>query len=253
MTTLCGTPCGSRGPCPTPAGPFAGSVRLGYVARGAPAQIGGRWDGEPVDEYEVLLDEGTWREWLGDLSTLTGPALYVNGAMPDAVVCGHTADGQKLYATLNWLEGEGEDPAELPANTQTDRVPGRVLVDPVAQNAPTATPGPAEPQAASGPASAAVISALDCKNEVVSITNTGDSELDLGGWKLRDRSTAKPYVFASGTLLAPGALVHVRSGPGAAKPAPGELAWKTANVWNNRGDTAYLEDPGGTVISSKDC
>lgn len=231
-------------------GPFAGSVRLGYVRRGAPAQIGGRWNGQPVDEYEVLLDAGTWREWLGDLSTLTGPALYVNGAMPDAVVCGHTADGEKLYATGHWYEGEGVDPAELPANTETGELPGRVLVDPVAQEAPPASPPQA--QGESGGASSAVISALDCKNEVVAITNTGDSELDLGGWKLRDRSAAKPYVFASGTLVAPGASVHVRSGPGAAKPAPGELAWKTANVWNNRGDTAYLEDPAGTLISSKD-
>lgn len=235
---------------PDAGGQLAGSVRLGYVRRGAPAQIGGRWDGQSVDEYEVLLDQGTWHEWRGDLGALTGPALYVKGAIPDAVVCGNTADGEELYATLKWLEGEGIDPDELPASTRTGDVPGSVLVDPVAQEAPPASPPPA--QGASGPVSSAVISALDCKNEVVGITNTGDSELDLGGWKLRDRSAAKPYVFPSRTVVAPGGSVHVRSGPGAAKPATGELVWKTANAWNNRGDTAYLEDPAGTLISSKD-
>ena len=37
----------------------------------------------------------------------------------------------------------------------------------------------------------------------------------------------------------------------AAKPGPGELAWKTASVWNDRGDTAFLVDPAGAVVSSK--
>lgn len=224
---------------PDAGGPFAGSVRLGYVGRGAPAQIGGRWDGQPVDEYEVLLDEGTWREWLGNLLTLTGPAFYVSGSMPDAVVCGHTADGEKLYATGLWLEGEGVDPAELPANTETGGIPGAVLVDAALRPEP-------EP-----PRPFAKLYHVDLKGETVQIINYGDASLDLTGWRLRDASKSKPYIFPSGTVIAPMQSVVVISGPGAAKPAPGQLAWKTASVWNNRGDTAFLEDPAGEVVDTR--
>jgi hypothetical protein len=58
-------------------------------------------------------------------------------------------------------------------------------------------------------------------------------------------------VFPHGTKVVAGATVRVRSGPGAATLLPGELKWKTASVWNDKGDTAYLEDPAGTLISSK--
>lgn len=92
---------------------------------------------------------------------------------------------------------------------------------------------------------------LDLKAELVLIANTGGTAIDIGGWRLRDNSKGKPYVFPIGTVAAPGKYVRVRSGPAAAKPEPGELAWKTASVWNDRGDTAFLEDPSGAVVSSR--
>jgi hypothetical protein len=109
-------------------------------------------------------------------------------------------------------------------------------------------PAAAAPEAR-GPV--AVVSALDLKGESAEITNEGDAPLDLGGWKLHDDSKGKPYTFPAGTVLAAGASVRVRSGPGAAKPAAGELAWKTASVWSDRGDTAFLEDAAGTLVSSR--
>ncbi len=42
----------------------------------------------------------------------------------------------------------------------------------------------------------------------------------------------------------------IRSGGPA---GPGELAWTNQNVWNNTGDTAYLVNAGGAVVSTRSC
>jgi hypothetical protein len=83
------------------------------------------------------------------------------------------------------------------------------------------------------------------------IANDGNEQLDLGGWRLHDDSSRKAYVFPPGTVLGAGESVGVRSGPGSATPGRGELAWTTAKVWNDRGDTAFLEDPAGMLVASR--
>lgn len=93
---------------------------------------------------------------------------------------------------------------------------------------------PAEPEPAGR---TVVVRALDLRGEVVEIANTGDAPIDIGGWKLHDEGSTKGFAFPAGTVLEAGASVRVRSGPGAAKTGPRELKWKTANVWNNKGDT----------------
>jgi hypothetical protein len=96
-----------------------------------------------------------------------------------------------------------------------------------------------------------IVRALDLRGEVVEIANTGDAPVDLGGWKLHDEGSTKGFTFPAGTVLAAGASVRVRSGPGAASTGPGELKWKTSSVWNDKGDTAYLKDPSGELVSSR--
>jgi len=240
-------------------GADVGSVRLGYARRGEGAFLGGQR--QPVGEYEVLLDEGRWAagDWVQDAES---DDCYIEVAGVGGVACGHAADGTPLYMTLRDREGEGLEPSESPA--RTDCSFGRqVLLAPVeapAGETPTAVPAPGEAPGAQQPAGAdasapaagaAVISMLDCKNELVEITNAGGSALDLSSWKLHDEGSRKGYVFPAGTILASGASVRVRSGPRAKTPAAGELAWKTAMVWNDKGDTAYLEDPAGAVVATK--
>lgn len=207
----------------------AGEVRLGYVARSDGDRLGGQE--QPVDEYEVLLDEGRWvgGEWVEE-----GDDIYVEVAGVGGVAWGYTTDGSPLYVTL--MHGqEGDWPEEAGARIRSEyRV--SVLVAPV--EAPAAEEpdgGPAAQQSAGADAAApaAVISVLDCKNELVEITNAGGGALDLSSWKLHDESSRKGYVFPAGTILTSGASVRVRSGPGAKTPAAGELAWKTATVWND--------------------
>ncbi|MDX6683048.1 MAG: competence protein ComEC [Solirubrobacteraceae bacterium] len=221
-----------------------GAVRLGYLRRSDGAHVGPERHEWPVEEYEVLLDEGDWR-----------PAEFVDEddgrldlVAPGGVAYGRLADGTPLYATLRDREGEGYDPGENGARPDANFMRSVLVAPAGAAAAASAQPGTAESEPA-GPV--AVLSALDLKGEVVEIANAGTAPLDLGGWRLRDESTGKPYVFPAGTVVDPGASVRVRSGPGAASPAAGELAWKTARVWNDSGDTARLEDPTGQLVASR--
>jgi len=221
-----------------------GVVRVGYIADGEPAHVG--QDERAVDEYEVLLDAGEW----GSPEPIDEDGeMYLDFAAAGGVPCGRLADGTALYATLRDREGEGWSPGENGARAAMDFY-RKVLVAPTGAAAPDAPVEAAGPDR--GPSQpVGVVSAVDLTGEVVEVTNAGGAPLDLAGWRLRDDSTGKPYVFPAGTVVAAGASVRVRSGPGAATLGPGELAWKTARVWNDRGDTAFLEDPAGTVVSSR--
>jgi Lamin Tail Domain len=230
----------------------AGSVRLGFARRGQGAYLGGQR--QPVGDYEVLLDEGRWAA--GDWVHPESDDCYIEIAGVGGVACGHATDGAPLYVTLRDREGEGLEPSESAARTDCGWA-RQVLLAPVetpAAGEPAPAPAaqqPADAGASAAAAPKAVISVLDCKNELVEITNTGADTLDLSSWKLHDESSRKGYVFPAGTILASGASLRVRSGAGAKTPAAGELAWKTASVWNDKGDTAYLEDPAGAVVASK--
>ena len=82
-----------------------------------------------------------------------------------------------------------------------------------------------------------------------SVLLEGTPGLDLGGWTVKDTSASHRLVLPSGTRLpADGRLrVYTFCGP----DAPGAVHWcnRGGAVWNNSGDTAYLLDPGGAVVS----
>lgn len=230
-----------------------GSVQLGYVARGGQAYVGTPHPDVPVDEYEVLLDAGEWRQV--DY-TDTEDDSYLDYAAAGGLACAQTAGGEPLYATVRDREGEGYEPGGRGARGPTD-FGYKVLVAPAGAASDAPAPAAGEPTAEAAapvdpePAGPTVIvRALDLRGEVVEIANTGGAPVDLGGWRLHDEGSTKGFVFPSGTVLAAGDSVRVRSGPGAAKAGPGELKWKTANVWNDKGDTAFLKDASGELVDS---
>lgn len=100
------------------------------------------------------------------------------------------------------------------------------------------------PTTSSGSSSVS-ITALDLQGEMVTITNSGSSPVDLAGWKLNDEGAKHWYLFTGPTLPA-GGSVTISSGP-----ASGGLKWTSTNVWNNEGDTAYLRDKSGQIVSQK--
>ncbi len=197
------------------------------------------------------LDRPDRQEWRQVDYTDTEDDSYLDFAGAGGVACGKLADGSLLYATVRDREGEGYQPGGRGARGPTD-FGYTVLVAPAgtASEAAAKPQAPAEPDP--GPAEAiAVVSALDLRGEIVEISNAGGAPLDLGGWTLHDEGSTKGYKFPKGTVVAPGSSVRVRSGPGAKSPGPGELAWKTSSVWNDKGDTAYLKDPTGALVASK--
>ncbi len=237
-----------------------GAVRLGNVERGQPARFGK----DHVDEYEVLLDRGTWKPEDGEDST----------PPPDRVVLGHNAEGSSLYAAVSdeeqwgywprqteeggssswsrWHLFEPEEPEPGPYQWE-DRYDEEA--DDREADAPNKAAREARKAAEAAKRAAekasVVVSALDLRNEVVVITNTGKEPIGLSYWSLRDTSNRRPYRFPHDTILAPGGSIRVRSGPGASQPEPEDLVWTTAKVWNDAGDVAYLVYRDGDVVSTR--
>ncbi|MGE5457620.1 MAG: lamin tail domain-containing protein [Methanococcaceae archaeon] len=101
------------------------------------------------------------------------------------------------------------------------------------------TPGSAE--------STVYMSDLNLQDEWVQISNTGSSPVSLNGWKIEDEGNKHTYTFQSYTLNA-GTTVTVFTGKGTNSAT--ELYWQLDDpIWNNDGDTAYLYDDNGKLIS----
>lgn len=86
----------------------------------------------------------------------------------------------------------------------------------------------------------------DVQNEFVRIENIGGTAANMTNWTLRDES-AHVYTFPSFTL-APGAQVQVWTRSGVNNSS--NLFWGSNQaIWNNAGDTAFLRNVSGTLIS----
>ena len=120
--------------------------------------------------------------------------------------------------------------------------------------------GPSSPSPAATPAATeslaeesvsawnVTITGVSPADEWVTVQNTGTSSLDMAGWVLTDDSGSNRYTFPRYSL-GPGEMVTVYTGMGT--PAIGALYWgRTQDVWNNKGDVAYLYEPDGQLVSS---
>ena len=130
---------------------------------------------------------------------------------------------------------------------------GRILTD-----CPETGPAPAAPvqtstgaqQPASAPeanvvddAIALAIASCDAGAELVEIT--GPAGFELAGWTISDEGRRNVHTFAAGTEIPGSGSLAVASGR-----ASGDLKpWGGRNVWNNDGDTATLQGPGGTEVN----
>jgi micrococcal nuclease len=84
-------------------------------------------------------------------------------------------------------------------------------------------------------------------DEYVILRNDGDRTLDLSGWTVTDDAGHR-YAFPDGTTLAPGESVTLHTGVG--EDRDGHRYWgRTGAVWNNGGDTVFVRDDSGSVIT----
>lgn len=112
----------------------------------------------------------------------------------------------------------------------------------------TSTDSTNEESETSGSAKSTVyVSDLNLQDERVQISNMGSSPVSLNGWKIEDEGSKHIYTFQSYTLNA-GTTVTIFTGKGTSSAT--ELYWQLDDpIWNNDGDTAYLYDDSGKLIS----
>jgi phosphatidylserine/phosphatidylglycerophosphate/cardiolipin synthase-like enzyme len=128
-------------------------------------------------------------------------------------------------------------------NQRSEMLP--VPTPPLPCPTPSATPTGTPP---AGPAkiTAILYDPADSLAEYVEIENTSAAALDMSGWTLRDLA-GTTYTLPNFTLAA-GAKVRVWTNSGTNDAA--NLYWgRTQAVWNNTGDTAFLRDTQGRLIS----
>ena len=94
-----------------------------------------------------------------------------------------------------------------------------------------------------------IISLVDLHDELVIIKNTGKTAMDISGWRLLSVKGNQDFYFPSRTVLEPGNIIKVDTGPGT-KDGPGVLKWTGRYIWNNDGDPAELYSETGMLISS---
>lgn len=85
--------------------------------------------------------------------------------------------------------------------------------------------------------------------EYVVIKNGGSNSSSFGGWTLSDLAN-HIYYFPSDFVLPAGASVTLHTGVGANNQT--DIFWNRGSaVWNNDGDTSYLKNKEGMVVSTK--
>lgn len=90
---------------------------------------------------------------------------------------------------------------------------------------------------------------LNLNEEWVRFTNEGGSALDLDGWTVADESASHRYRFEP-LVLPPGSSVTLFTGCGVDSKTERFWCNRDSAVWNNSGDTVFLQDPqGNTVVS----
>jgi hypothetical protein len=87
----------------------------------------------------------------------------------------------------------------------------------------------------------------DRSGEYVTIQSFDPYPVDLTGWKLADEGPASTYTFPA-FILQPGASVRVYNCTGD-DSATVLFTGRCTAWWNNTGDTAYLYDSGGLLVS----
>lgn len=82
--------------------------------------------------------------------------------------------------------------------------------------------------------------------ESVVFENTGRNALDLSGWTVRDEA-GHSYTFPTGFTLDAGERVALHTGRGSDTRT--DRYWGATNaVWNNDGDTVFVENSSGAVV-----
>lgn len=98
----------------------------------------------------------------------------------------------------------------------------------------------------STPNSQVVISGKDLQEEIVEITNTGDTVANLKGWKLISVEGNQVFNFPA-INVDPGKTIYITSGSNA-REGQGYIKWTGRQMWRNDGDAARLVNDKGEIV-----
>jgi LysM repeat protein len=216
-------------------------------------------EGEPVgliltsptpSEAPGALDATQMISGTVNLSVTTPTATLAQNVREHEVVAGDTLGiiAERYDVTIEALiEANGlSDPNSLDVG-QIIYIPVDPSTLPTATQGPTRTPSathtPSGPPQEAGVKITSVIAAGDLASEHVFLTRTGDGELSLAGWQLRDED-GNVYVFPQLELFEDGAVnVWTTSG----SPTVVDLYWGLQTpVWES-GEKVTLRDDQGDV------
>lgn len=95
--------------------------------------------------------------------------------------------------------------------------------------------------------SSVAITSIDLREEIVEITNNGETPTSLQGWKLVSVIGDQVFTFPDVTLAA-GKTIYITSGPNATE-GQDDIKWNNGQMWKNDGDAAQLLNEKGEVVS----
>ncbi len=89
------------------------------------------------------------------------------------------------------------------------------------------------------------------ENAGESVTLEGPPGADLGGWTVKDTSASHRLRLPAGTTLDSRGRLRVYTSCGAPRDGVHHACVRGSAVWNNGGDTAFLLDPNGNIVSRR--
>ncbi len=229
------------------------------ASEAAQARVG-FWSGSASDgvmPYAITTGSST------NIRKGPGTAFDISTAVPAGTpltVYGRTPDGEWLQVrtpdrTGGWISAGlvalavaanqievAQDIPAPPVVAQVDTTRSEAVQVPVA---------PAGPAAASAPQSTLqgiALAIIENHNsfEILQIDNRGQQAVDISGWVLYGSKGDDRCVIPGGTILQPGEGFQVATGD--SQPRARGMKCGDKPIWNNDGETIYLEAPGGGRI-----
>lgn len=124
---------------------------------------------------------------------------------------------------------------------------GNIVVETDGVDYNVLTNGSAEPTEIAETSIGINISSKDVRGEIVGITNSGETNINLKDWQLVSVAGNQTFKFPNINLQA-GKKIYVTSGP-EAREGSGYLKWTTGQMWRNDGDAAKLLNDKGEIVS----
>ncbi len=192
--------------------------------------------------WRVRRDDRTWLTAVADMLNYRGQTitLYFNVLNDGAGAVDQTTAMYLDNVRLDVCTGITATPTPTPGATATPTsTPSAITPTPTPTYSPTPTPDVRITYIEYDPPGP------DVEGEYVQIRNFTGSSVDMTDWTLRDQA-GNTFTFPPFSL-SPDASIRVwtKSGTNTAL----DLYWgRSAAVWNNEGDTAYLRDSLGVLI-----